>query len=603
MASSHIDLHAEDWMMTAGLIGLKRIYGEDELEIIPTGIRLYSEQLSSLSKNYFDYFIETYDVAIRDTERLTRQLNKATHNSERYKDAHKEILKVMKEQFKKVEKYFPESKEHHDFKQLIEQMKKLKSVDLLDELRESINTFQMILSTPEINNKLTLNYAKAVIISPFFGQPSFLQAACNSLTKEQHIEKMYIDYVKPVELELQFQERLQNATDAKEILQFLEANKEYKPFNTWFRQIKKLKTVEEIQSYFKNEILPCSFVDGLYSTMSYEEMMFSPLGVSVDKASNFYWDFNKKEPVPMSALARLTLFMIPAGLAFYQRKFGVGQSTEYLRFSGLVMKDDLFEDNVNVNYRYQALRQTGSSFDKVIFGLLEDAKEKSKRSAESYLFVELYSSYKTKKTLLDYYHMPTYVSKYFQSKGNVIKNLQILEHRDNFVRSILKGIDPKQTVFSYLREAIASPRHAYGAFIAVQERYRLTLMKNGVDDVEKLDNRDKRVFVAYSQGKELRDVMVRSRNEKGEEGPYRASGRKKIEGIAYRLLNSTKAGNKHAFLDTVFRLHVAAGKQVSSIFLDTLKDKEGLDFETISGAFLAGLLGEDRKEVENRGNQ
>jgi CRISPR-associated protein Cst1 len=597
MKDYYIDIHAEDWLLTAGLIGLKRLYNEDDLELTSTGIRLYPEQLKSLPERYFNYFITTYSIANRDVERFERLLKQAIHKPEKTKDMAAEIRKTMNDQYKKVEKYFADKSECLELRDLIGLVKDCKKPENLNQLEECINQYKTIMNTPFINEKLTLNYAKAVIISPFYGQPSFLQAANNTLTKEEHIDKMYADFIQSVELELELHKVLQTANKIEDIIDFLENHDDYQPFKAWLRATKKMNTLEDVQSYFNENILPCSFIDTFPSTMSFEEMMFSPLGLSLNKAVNFYWDFNKKNPVPMSSLGRLILFMIPVGLTFYQRKLGSGRSSEYLRFGGLVMDNNSFQDNVNINQYYRGLRQTGSSFDEIVLGLLEDAKERSKRKESSLLFIELYSNYQTKKTLLDYYHMPTYVSLYLQSFGNSIKGLYLTEYRERFVRSILSGHDPKQTIFQYLREAIKFPQHALGAFIAVRERFRLTQMKKGVSSVNDVKKRDKRVSVAFYQGKELRDTIVFGRDSNGKEtGPYRASGRKKIESVAYRLLNATRAGNKHAFLDTVLRLHVGAGKEVSSIFLDALKEEEGLDFETVAGAFIAGLLGEERKD-------
>jgi len=88
--------------------------------------------------------------------------------------------------------------------------------------------------------------------------------------------------------------------------------------------------------------------------------------------------------------------------------------------------------------------------------------------------------------------------------------------------------------------------------------------------------------------------MVASKGENEDSEVYKASGKKKVDSIAYRMLNALKAGNRTAFLDTVFRLHVSEGEEISPVFMDIFKS-EGLDFETIGGAFITGLLGKDFK--------
>ena len=65
------------------------------------------------------------------------------------------------------------------------------------------------------------------------------------------------------------------------------------------------------------------------------------------------------------------------------------------------------------------------------------------------------------------------------------------------------------------------------------------------------------------------------------------------------MLNSIKAGNKKEFMDIVIRLHMAMGKDVSPIFIETMQTT-GLDFESIGHSFLAGLISNkyEKKEEE-----
>ena len=72
-----------------------------------------------------------------------------------------------------------------------------------------------------------------------------------------------------------------------------------------------------------------------------------------------------------------------------------------------------------------------------------------------------------------------------------------------------------------------------------------------------------------------------------------------LDGYTYKMLNSIKAGNKKEFMDIVIRLHMAMGKDVSPIFIETMQTT-GLDFESIGHSFLAGLISNkyEKKEEE-----
>ncbi|MFT9848919.1 hypothetical protein [Aneurinibacillus sp. REN35] len=590
MTSFFVEARAEEWFFTGGLLGLKRLY-EEEIETTPAGLLIGKDLLDTLAERYFAYFFDTYNIAERDTGRMERLLQRARKKPESSKERFSEIRNIAAEQMKKVEKYFPDAKESEELKHLVEEMKELKNQEHIESAEILINKFHNIMTSDFVNKKLTINFAKAVIISPYYGQTSFLQRSCSVLDYQEHVEKMHREFVLPAQLEIAFQEKMKRAENVDDIKNFLDEHKEYKPFKDWLKAIKKLHSIKEAKEWFAPHVLPCSFIDDLPATMSYEEKIFLPLGISTNNASNFHWDFNKQNPMPMSALARLILFLVPVGVAFYQRRLGSRTAIEYKQYAGLVLLDQKFSEIYNINHRYRNARQTGSSFSEAVVGLLADTKERADKKINSFLFIEVHSD-GTKKTLLDYYHMPDYCAHYIKQYGNRLKLLLLIEERDVFIRSILSGIDPKQAVFRYLREAIQQDFHAEGAYHAVRERHRILLLKKGVNNMEDIKKYDKRVSSVYFQGKNLRKSMVASRGSAKESDVYKASGKKKVDALAYRLLNAVKAGNQTAFLDTVFRLHIAQGEELSPVFMDVLKS-EGLDFETVGGAFIAGLLGKD----------
>lgn len=66
----------------------------------------------------------------------------------------------------------------------------------------------------------------------------------------------------------------------------------------------------------------------------------------------------------------------------------------------------------------------------------------------------------------------------------------------------------------------------------------------------------------------------------------------KLNGIAYRLLNTSKVRNKKDFMDIILRLFMSCEKPiVPTVFLDVMEEKE-LDFESIAYAFISGLISE-----------
>lgn len=105
------------------------------------------------------------------------------------------------------------------------------------------------------------------------------------------------------------------------------------------------------------------------------------------------------------------------------------------------------------------------------------------------------------------------------------------------------------------------------------------------------------IYHVYMEGVKVRNALEKRANLQSETTEYVAEGGKRAAGIAHRLLNAAKAGNKQQFLDTVIRLYLTVGEPVPSSMLNVLHEKR-LDFASWSGAFISGLLS-DGKMQEN----
>lgn len=596
-------IEAEEWPVAAGLIGLTQLADENDIVIKQNGVLISKRSLQGLAEKYVYELINRYNIAERDVSRMRWYISLMKKNPDKTKQYASEIRKIMNDQLKKINKYFSGVEQTKKIAEVVEQMKVIKNEEDIEKVEDLVNVYFECASEKLINERLTLNYVRSMILKPFFGQTSMLQRTFSSKNTEEHIVRIEEDFIKPAMLELQFVEYLTESKNTEEIINFLTEHREYEPFKQWVNKIKKLNSLEEIKLFFEKEVLPCSFIEGMPATQSYEEKIFTPLAFSREKASNFYWDFDNKQPVPMSALARLIIFLSPIGMAFYSRKIGNEQSSDLLFFAGLIMSQQSFNTIKNLNIHYQKLRsKEGTTFGEAIVNVLQEYKDKAEKIKNSYLIIEVHSNYDSKKSLLDYYHMPVYLVEYLTEHGNSLKWLNHPDLRDLFLRQVMQGIDPVQVIFRYLREAITNPLYGQGAYFAVRERKRILKAKEGIEDMQ---SQDKLINYIYFRGIELRDHLVKGRDEKPvEEGLYRASGRKKLEGIAYRLINATKARNKQAFMDTIFRLYLGTNLPVPSIFVDAFKE-EGLDFETIASAFIAGMLSQEsmknQEEVQNNG--
>ena len=111
-----------------------------------------------------------------------------------------------------------------------------------------------------------------------------------------------------------------------------------------------------------------------------------------------------------------------------------------------------------------------------------------------------------------------------------------------------------------------------------------------------------RIKAMYNEGKRVRDEIEKMTGRRQEKAEYASSGEKRTSGVAYRLLNAAKAGNKKQFLDTVTRLYLQIKKPIPGLFLNVLHE-EKLDFGSVSGAFITGLLSRENSMIGNDENE
>jgi CRISPR-associated protein Cst1 len=598
-----VKLHMGEWMITMGLIGLHRVfqYGlneglidreyEHSLSVQPTGLEVDINLFPQLPKAYFSYLIDEYSVAKRDCEKLDFYMKQAM-KEEQFKNALSVIKETITNTGKKVIKYFSNEVAAKELSNILETLKQIKKYGDLDNLDTCVSKFKVIIHEPKINEKLTLNYFKAAILKSFFGQVSFLNVSKNNLDLEGHIQEFQKDYVLPTLCDLQLQQVLTNTKSTEDIIKFLDEHKDYQPFKA-LKKVWKSKTLEDINSNIKNTINKCMLLPDYFAFYNFEEMVFSPIGVAKNNAFNFSWNLEHQQPKPISSLAKLVLFFAPAGAAIYLKKEGFDEQGEYRSYAAFVQTDATFQEILQKNNHLKQLKQQKEPFDRIVSKLVQNVTKEAEYVTDHLFFLEFSSDYDSKKTHLHYYHLPLYLANYFRQYGNKLDYIKPYEYREHFVQHVLRGADPSIVIYKYLRYCIEKGNFHIGPYIAVRERNRIIHFKKGVKDVS---STDKRVYAVFRSGQEIRRAMEQASIPKSSE-QYLASSSKKINAIAYRLLNAAKAGNQKSFMDTLFRLHMSAEKPVSPIFLNALHERD-LDFATVANAFIAGLLSSELKEEQ-----
>ena len=195
---------------------------------------------------------------------------------------------------------------------------------------------------------------------------------------------------------------------------------------------------------------------------------------------------------------------------------------------------------------------------------------------------------------IEYFNIKRYISLFFKDYAKkTLSKIWDYRYKLQIVDYIMKNKDIKYIINDRLRaemskeESKGEKKNGYNSFLATRIRMILNILKKEGKEMGDIKKNDDKLYVIYNLGVQIHDEL----KNKGEDN--------KLDGYTYKMLNSIKAGNKKEFMDIVIRLHMAMGKDVSPIFIETMQTA-GLDFESIGHSFLAGLISNkyEKKEEE-----
>lgn len=605
-----LKIYKGDWFFNMGIVGFLNILHEAEVKkqviIKEDYIEFDSFLLENFHNYYFDYFMEEYDVSKRVENSINYSLNYIKANPEKIKDSVKKIKDNLKKQNDKVKKFDEIS--YTKIKDKLDIIGKIKKSDEIEQLKQMIRECIDILKIKSINDRLTANLYKFIIGDNYFGQVSFFNVAKSKLELEGLKQVMYNDYL----ISMIYLGELESLID-KENLEVLEKyitekldylNKEtsekriskasiktieriMKDINSKF--IKKKKSIEDIKSYMDGleTCEMCGTYKGLIN--DYSESNFAPLGVSNDNAKNMFWNQDSKYSI--CDICKLILFCTPAGATYTNKNYIENEDNEFYSF---VNMDTSIDDIYNTNINLKKLKDRDNPFNDLVIDIVSENKEKSEWQLQNILFVEFKASIEAKKCKMNYFNMPTYLAKFFVNEKNskLIQSIYNQRFKANVVDVLLKNKDLKHLISKALRDKIKDSLEdryknnmsSNDIFKAIKIRALIDSYKKGVSKMN-----DKKLQVVKFAGHEIHDYYVNT------------NSKNKINGVAYKLLNSVKVGNKKDFMDTVLRVFMSSEKSVPSVFIEIMAEKD-LDFESIGHAFITGLISEkyEANKVEGK---
>ena len=596
-----------------GIVGFLEILKNNENEFAvkrKNYIEFDTEDLRNFHKYYFNYFFKKYNVAESVKDRTKKAFENLENNIEMVFEE-KEKEKQRKDAIKSDKKYIKDT--------VKKQMDKIKKYDVItyDEMKNEYDKIDKATTKQEIeeikdvliknfekdsvNKKLTLNLFKSILGNTYYGQKSYLNVIKTSLSYEEQQELMYRDYVSNIVETGFINDVIQDKYNIEQIKQYIENAKKgnisqdiekiYLKIEKDY--INKSKTVEDIQKYLKEKVIKRCFMceNEIGLTENYSEANFVPLAISSENARNFFWDLNAK--MPICDICNLILYCIPAGMTTITKT--IKENGEYrerpiLSFVNLdTGVDMLYKTNINFSNKSRYENRKENPYSELILDIVEQDKQVSTLQLENIFVVEIDAEYLAY-SRIEYFNIKRYMSIFFtQYAKKTLSKIWDYRYRLQIVDYIMKNKDIKYIINDRLRGELkkGEKKSGYNSFLATQIRVILNLLKKeGKEEMDIKKNNDK-LYVMYNLGIQIHEEL----KNKGEDN--------KLDGYTYKMLNSIKAGNKKEFMDIVIRLHMAMGKDISPIFLETMQST-GLDFESIGHSFLAGLISNkyEKKEEE-----
>lgn len=601
-------IYTREWFYNAGIIGFLRILEhsqKDFVNIQENYIEFDTKDLKDFAQDYFQYFFDIYNVAKKITEKIEVSFNKIGNYLEQNDSAGKEIQNKIKSEKKyiratlksQLDKIKKIDEEIYDTMQnQYERIEKANTVEELENIKEII---KREIEKPNINERITMNLFKSILSKNYFGQPSFLNVVKTSLSYQEQQEVMYKDYISNI-IEIDFLQEIINGTyEIEEIKEHIKNQKSelltkemqqiYHNINK--KYMEKGKPLTEMQNYIQEKVFStCYMCENEHTiTGNYSESNFAPLAISSDNMKNFFWNQNAEFPV--CDICKLILFCIPAGITTTtkiikeqgQTKYKEKEILTFVNYDASI--EDLKKNNNYFSARAKRDKSMENPYSDLIRNIVEQNKKISNWQLENVFIVEFETEYGAY-SRMQYFNIKRYVGRFFVEYANAtlvpIKNnsykLQIIDH-------ILKNKELKYIIHDRLREELEKDKpFGFYSYLASKIRVTLSLLKKEGNDVEEeIKKNNAKLNVLYNIGIEIHQEL----KKKGEDN--------KINGYAYKMLNSIRAGNKKELMDTILRIHISMGKEVSPIFIEIMKDSN-LDFEAIGHSFLAGLISERKEE-------
>lgn len=596
--------NSDNWFYKQGLVGFHRIiqYNKDFYDLDPDEycykvyedyIEFEDSLLSHFHKYYFNYFLGRYNSAEEQGEKIKYYFNQCK-NPDKFKDNLKYAKDIVKKNNDKIKKFGMEL--YDEYESIYKELGSIKKIEELENVERLLNRYIQLLREESVNSRITLNKFKALLSGNFFGQVSFLNVTHTSKTLEEQQNILFKDYVLPI-IEMNKLKEVLDENDEEFLKEFINNRevKDKKQENEVDLLIKKIsgdlfgkKRKEKCVEKVIEKYSICSMCEDEISLGSdYSEGNFIPLALSNANSKNMFWDLQARYPI--CNVCKLILLCTAAGStdifkSYLDEKYGYNDKTYF----GFVSIDGDLEELIKQNNNFQNRNDKKSSFESYILDSIAQKGQISKWQLENILYVEFNTDYNSKNSKMNYFNVPTYLAKFLKNNNGLMYEIKDLSLRMEVFDTILSRKDLKHVIDKKLRENLVESNKLQSNVLGlIKIRSCLKLYKGECEMVD--ISFDKKLKFLYMQGFEIADKL-------------RSTGQEnKIQGLSYRLLNSTKASNKKEFMDTIIRIFMSVEKEVPMVFLEVIKERD-LDFEEVAHSFIAGLTSKGKYKGKEKGD-
>lgn len=572
-----IVIKLDDWLKNAGILGFYRIVMEaglkDYIKVRNNTLTFSEEVLENFSNAYFGYFNKHYEKAFTVFVMIhyLPVIEKLEKNG--LENITKEQLNILNIKIK----YFKEKLKSKSYKKACELMridfkpdireKELKEVklkdkqnpiDKLSDIEEQIRLLKdtiAVLDSKEGKKYIGASNAMYTILNKAIGEVSFL----NSNVKEKDMYK---------EMERYF---------SLPALEYLKANKEKYKYHCF-----------SCNNPIKN-------LDIGYSLMKH-------IGFDIKRKTSNVWNFNND--VSICPVCRLVYACVPAGITYLGNK-GIFVNYNH-RLEGLSKINDRIRNVIYTNEISQK-----SIFVGLVQGMQEEFHENVKYELQD-LQVVRYANSKYTFNILSKVFLKVIleVNKMKNIKDGIItgdhlgniKKASWKERNESFylyeevMDNLLNGRNQFLLIYKLIQFYLSGKSDCYFkmkslySVIVINDRF-LKEVRGMEKEMQEFYNP---VFKARKLGYALQ-IDYNSRINSSEK--YN----KKLNSIAYRMLNALKTNNISAFMDSFINAYMYVMKPIPRLFSDYLNDE--IQFKNIGYAFITGMIGEKVEDNNKKGNK